>query len=225
MTFMQAFMQSRQQQRQQPQPARRLRHGAAGATTTLAAASTSPDASGGAGISSAAPASAAAVAGGAAAEQMLARLCRRLRQVLEQENELLQRGAAGPAGTAALAETARQKDLLQLDILRLGERCTNLQALQEEMRAELMELRAALEENARLLALHLNAAQELARHLEQDLRRRSSDGTYTPGSLHAASAGAASADGGMGAGHGMASGAATSAGHAAGSGTRGYGTW
>ena len=108
-------------------------------------------------------------------EQALAGLCRRLAAVLERENADLRNGE-----TSRLSEHARQKDLLQLDIMRMSERCADLEAMQDLLREELLQLQALLQENARLLRLHLEAAEEFARHVEDSIRARTSDGTYAP---------------------------------------------
>ncbi len=110
--------------------------------------------------------------------ELLGGLCQRLARVLEEENADLRNGSMD-----RLAEHARRKDMLQLDIMRLMERGGDQEALRDLLREELQALRAALDENARLLELHLGAAREFARHVEETIRDHASDGTYAPGSL------------------------------------------
>ncbi len=102
------------------------------------------------------------------------RIARRLEDVLERERQDLRRN-----DHERFAEYARQKDLLHMDILRLSEtfgpRWPHHQALRETMER----LKASLDENARLLELHMKAAGEIAGYLEDTMRRMHSDGTYS----------------------------------------------
>ncbi len=118
-----------------------------------------------------------AAAGGAQAAQMiqgLLALVRRLHAVLEAESEDLRSNRL-----AHLEEHARQKDKLMLDLSRLP-RCAPLQGAEAEaVRHELARLEAALARNSALLKLHMEATGEFAEFLEDTIRRRQTDGTYT----------------------------------------------
>ncbi len=89
----------------------------------------------------------------------------------------------------ALDDHARQKDLLLVDLARLSRLMGDPAALPEPVRARLAEVKAALEENRRLLARHLEASREFAAFIEDAIRRRRTDGTYTRKAVRPAAAG------------------------------------
>ena len=106
---------------------------------------------------------------GQAAETLLA-LARRLRAVLEEETAAL-RGH----DLSRLEEHARQKDKLMLDISRLP----RMAAAEGVARGELEALGEALARNAAALKLHMDATAEFAEFVEDTIRRRQTDGTYS----------------------------------------------
>ncbi len=108
--------------------------------------------------------------------QALMGLCQRLEEALEQENASLREG-----DMRDLTEHARRKELLLLDIMRLTRRHGD--AVPAPLHDRLTALRKRLHENARLLDMQLRASRELAQYMEDGIRKRESDGTYSPGTL------------------------------------------
>ena len=107
---------------------------------------------------------------------VLAGLCQRLEEALENENASLRRG-----DMREITEHARRKELLLLDIMRLTQRHGDEPPA--SLRDRLATLQERLRENARLLQMQLRASRELAQYMEEGIRRQESDGTYSPGSL------------------------------------------
>ena len=94
----------------------------------------------------------------------------------------------------ALDDYARQKDLLLVDLARLSRLVGDPAGLPAQVRARLAEVKAGLEENRRLLARHLEASREFAAFIEDAIRRRSTDGTYSRKAVRPAGAGAGNGD-------------------------------
>jgi hypothetical protein len=123
-------------------------------------------------------------------ESSLRGLVLRLLELLEREGGDLRAGRL-----EALEEHARQKDLLLVDLARLSALVRDPSALSPALREDMKRLRAALDENRALIARHLKAAREFAAFVEDTIRRRSTDGTYSRRAVRG-SAGRAGGDGG-----------------------------
>ncbi len=135
----------------------------------------------------------------------------RLLEILEQECRDLRANRL-----EALEDHARQKDLLLVDLARLSRLVGHPAGLPATVRARLTQVKASLEENRRLLAWHLEASREFATFIEDAIRRRRTDGTYSRKAVRPV---------GTGGGHGAdaADGAEGNAGLARA--RKAYGTW
>jgi len=104
----------------------------------------------------------------------IASLLVRLLDVLERENADLRNN-----DLSRFSEYVRQKDVLLVDLYRAEKALGRAAGAPGAPAEKLREVQQALRENARLLDLHLGAAREFAGFLEESIRRRQSDGTYT----------------------------------------------
>lgn len=103
------------------------------------------------------------------------RVAKGLREILEEEVELLNKDPL-----ADITEITNSKTLYLLELSRMTRRMGEI-PVDQAVHGQIMELRQALSLNGEALKVHLDASRSVSETIKKAIRDEDSDGTYTVG--------------------------------------------